>query len=93
MAFGHDQNGGDQPFDHDGTGRDDPAPAQFVHQRRGDSDSVRRGQSHRQKPSQHLAAMAVRVHLEAERLAQTVELLAPRLGAGGVGGEGVGADT
>jgi hypothetical protein len=83
VSLRHNQDGGDQPFDHARTWGDDLAPAQFVHQRRGDSDSVR-GQRYGQQPSQPLTAMAVRVHLEAEGLPQPVKLLAPCLGPGRV---------
>lgn len=48
VAFGHDQNSGDQPLDDARAGRDDPAPAQFVHQRRRDRDGICGGQRHRQ---------------------------------------------
>jgi hypothetical protein len=91
VALGHDQDGSDQPFDHARTRGEDLAPAQFVRQRRDDSEGVRRRQRHRQKPSQHLAAMAVRIHLEAEPLPQPVKLLAPRLGPGRIRGESGGA--
>ena len=92
VALGHDQGRGDQALHDTRAGSDDPAPAQLVHQRRGDRQGVCGGQRHRQQPGQHVAAVSRRVHAEAERLAQVVELFLPRLPPGGVGGERVGAD-
>ena len=73
--------------------RDDAASAQLVHQRRGDRRGARCGERYWQQPGQQLAAVSWREHAEAERLAQPVELLAPGLRPGGVGGERVGADA
>ena len=67
--------------------RDDAASAQLVHQRRGDRRGARCGERYWQQPGQQLAAVSWREHAEAERLAQPVELLAPGLRPGGVGGE------
>lgn len=72
--------------------RDDPAPTQFVHQRRGDSQGVRGRQRHRQQPGQHLAPASRRIHAQAEHPAQVVELLLPGLPPGGIGGERISAD-
>ena len=93
MALGHDQDRGDQALHDTRAGGDDPAPAQLVHQRRGDRQGVRGGQRHRQQPGQHVAAMSWRIHAKAERLTQVVELLLPGLPPGGVGGQCVGADV
>ncbi len=92
MALGHDQDGGDQSLDDARAGGDDPAPAQLVHQRRGDRQGVRGGQRHRQQPGQHLAPASRRIHAEAEHFAQVVELLLPGLPPGGIGGKRVRAD-
>lgn len=93
VALGYDQDCRDQALDHARARSDDPAPAQLVHQRRGDRQRVRGGQRHRQQPSQHVAAVSRGIHAEAERLAQVVELLLPGLPPGGVGGQRVGADV
>jgi hypothetical protein len=93
MPLGHDQDRGDQAF-HDGWARSgDPAPAQFVHQRRGDRGGVRCGERDWQQPRQQIAAVAWAEHPEAELLAQGVELLAPGLSPRGVRGQGAGLDT
>ena len=93
MAFRHDQGGGDQALDDARAGGDDPAPAQLVHQRRGDRHSVGGGQRHRQQPGEHVAALSGSEHPEAERFAQPVELLAPGLGPGCIGSKRIGADA
>ena len=90
VAFGHDQDRGNQALDHARAGGDDSAPAQFVHERRGDGEGIRGGQRHRQQPSQHLAAVPGCIHAKAKRLAQSTELLVAGLEPGGVGRERVG---
>jgi putative transposase len=84
--------GGDQALQHARAGRDDPAPAQLVQQRRGNRRRVSGGERHRQQPGQQLAPVPRSEHTEVERLAQRVKLLAPGLEPRGVGGQGVGGD-
>ncbi len=93
VALGHDQSRGDQPLDDARARSDDPAPAQLVHQRRGDRQGACGGQRHRQQPGQHLAPASRRIHAEAEHPAQVVELLLAGLTTDGIGGERVGADV
>ena len=88
VPLGHDQHRGDKPLQDGRAGDDDPAPAQLVHQRRGDGGGTRCGERDGQQPSEHVPAVSGSEHAEAELLAQSVKLLPPGLGPGGVGGQG-----
>ena len=93
VALGDDQNRGDQALDHARAWSDDPAPAQLVHQRRGDRQGVRGRQRHGQQPGQHVAAVPRRIHAEAERFTQVVELLLPGLPPARISAKNIGADV
>lgn len=93
VALRHDQDGGDQALDDARAGGDDPAPAQLVHQGRGDSHGVGGGQRHGQQPGKHVAALPGPEHAEAEHFAQGVELLPPGLRPGCISGKRIGTDA
>ena len=93
MPLGQHQRGGNEALERARAGRDDAASAELVHQRRGDCKGARCGERDWQQPSQQLAAVSRCEHAEAEGLAQPIELLAPGLRPGGVGGERGGADA
>ena len=92
VPLGQHEAAGHQALHRARAGGDDAPSPEFLHQRLRHREGVGGGQCHRQQPGQQLAPMAGPEHAEAERRAQSVELLAPGLRPGGVGGERVRAD-
>jgi hypothetical protein len=81
-ALSQDQSGRDEAFDDTGAGCHDPTAPQLLHQRCGNCRSVCGRERDRQQPGQEFAPVTRCEHLEAERLTQGIELLAPCLRPG-----------
>ena len=83
MPFRRHKCGTNQPLDAGRTGHDDPAPAQFVAQRRGNCEWVGGGERHRQQPFEDLPPLRRQVG-EAEGGAYDAELLVTGLEPDGI---------
>jgi hypothetical protein len=89
VALGHDQNGGDQLLDDEGTWSDKTASAQLGHEGLGNAERARGRECHWQQPLQNVAATRRCQIGKAERVTQIVELFVAGLEPGGVGRERV----